>query len=67
MDLRGTQYHFVVGLRHIGMFKNKDIESPLGLSCFTVGKLWTNTELEMALRISLHSWKFIYVVANLRK
>lgn len=26
MDLRGTQYHFVVGWRHIEM-KNEDIES----------------------------------------
>ena len=49
MDRRGTQYHFVVGLHHIGTFKNKDIES---------------TELEVALKISLHTWKFINVVVK---
>ena len=30
------------------------------LPCNTVGRLWTNSELEVALKISLHSWKFYF-------
>lgn len=39
----------------------------LGLSCYTVGRLWANTELEMALKISLHSWKVYFCSDKIKK
>ena len=74
VDLRGTQYHFVVGWCHTGMFKNEYIKSSgytflmtLGLSCYAVGRLWANTELEMALKLACTAGRFISAVTKFKK